>query len=604
MSGKFDVGAASGQWLERWRAGWTGADSAVGTAGAGRRRKTPPVRLLSGVWAHAAARAEQGLELTAWEKSILAPLQDVLGVEHVAAMGRVYREERAKGAIPSLPEVLASRPLDQGFDLPEYHKALGELLPVILAQPNVSIQDVSALVSGKVVDPPEFTAALAEYGFGVTGFSGPDTTPEEASRTTFGVRPTGSYRTRMEWVEFECIEAVGDQGGGKDEIYWTAASNAHGYHHTTRTRETGSVKSGHVYPIHGDQETGSMAFFDATLNEENGCLSFLITLWEADDSGAEWYTELGKALNQIVDTMQLSADFAGLFPGTDLYGAIYEGLSFLAEIWEHLRNKDDLVLSRGIALSLGDLSLLEYSWNGKMTVDFDATSSGMGHFSLTTQKTGDSIPVFDGGRPVEPNWPGLRGTDFVADLDAACNVPGSPDDVYLFKGDRYLRYNTADEKIVSGPRPIAAGWPGLQGTDFTGRIGAAYTVPGSASDLYLFSGTQYVRYNVKREKIAFGPDSLSSAWPGLNELTYLFGLSAACPVPGHPTDVYLFQGSYYVRYNAVDNHPVGPVKTIADNWSDTNGTAFTLGVDAACAVPHSSTEVYLFTGPAYMKHKI
>ncbi|MFI9065571.1 hypothetical protein ACIGQE_27480 [Streptomyces sp. NPDC053429] len=76
--------------------------------------------------------------------------------------------------------------------------------------------------------------------------------------------------------------------------------------------------------------------FDTSLD---GCGAVLITLWERDQSDDEWYTELGQALNEVVKTMQLSADFSSLVPGLDLYGHLHTALSFLATIWEAMRNK-------------------------------------------------------------------------------------------------------------------------------------------------------------------------------------------------------------------------------------------------------------------------
>ncbi|MCT9004642.1 hypothetical protein [Streptomyces rhizosphaerihabitans] len=214
--------------MDRWKSLLSGQDS-KGARGAALRR-SGPVNLLTGVWLHAAARAEQGLELTGLERSILEPLQRVLGEGEVSAVGRLYREQRGEEglAVALVPQAVTSRSLQQGYGLEEYRAALTELLPQIMAMPNMAVVDRDRLAAGEGIDTPEFTAALAEYGYGVTGFTGAG--DDEASD-----QAVAPFRARLEWGGFHCYEAAGDQGGGRDEIYWTCASNATDYQHTTRT---------------------------------------------------------------------------------------------------------------------------------------------------------------------------------------------------------------------------------------------------------------------------------------------------------------------------------------------------------------------------------
>lgn len=75
-----------------------------------------------------------------------------------------------------------------------------------------------------------------------------------------------------------------------------------------------------------------------------------------------------------------------------------------------------------------------------------------------------------------------------------------------------MRYHVGDEKIASGPKSLADGWPGLKGTTFAPGISAACSVPGKPTSLYLFKGDQYVLYSVRDEKITDGPKSLASVW--------------------------------------------------------------------------------------------
>ncbi|MFG2911462.1 RICIN domain-containing protein [Kitasatospora sp. NPDC048298] len=118
--------------------------------------------------------------------------------------------------------------------------------------------------------------------------------------------------------------------------------------------------------------------------------------------------------------------------------------------------------------------------------------------------TSPEAAVGDPGR-IEPGWPGLAGTAFTAGVDAAANKPGTAGEVYLFRGDAFLVYDTARQSVTAGPAPIVEGWPGLQGTDFTSGLSAALAVPGSTGDIFLIKGGSLVRLP------AAGPVAASSA---------------------------------------------------------------------------------------------
>jgi hypothetical protein len=66
-------------------------------AKAQRLYKQGPVNLMTGVLLHAAARADQGLELTELERSALSPLERVLGTEFLRSLGRIYHQQLSGG---------------------------------------------------------------------------------------------------------------------------------------------------------------------------------------------------------------------------------------------------------------------------------------------------------------------------------------------------------------------------------------------------------------------------------------------------------------------------------------------------------------------------
>ena len=217
----------------------------------------------------------------------------------------------------------------------------------------------------------------------------------------------------------------------------------------------------------------------------------------------------------------------------------------------------------------------------------------------------DAAAAEPAGKTIEAGWSALSGTVFVDTVSAACRVPGSSSDLYLFRGDQYLRYRIATpESVVSGPKSIATGWPGLVGTRFTSGINSACVVPGSSTDLYLFHGKEYCRYNAVTDKMVTSPRAISTGWPKLVGTRFVHGVDAVCDVPGSATDVYLFAGDEYVLYKAVggDQLVAGPAAATA-KWTGLKDP-FTGFFDSACPVPGSSTDIYLFKGNRYLRHKI
>ncbi|MFJ7147543.1 hypothetical protein ACIQVT_04965 [Streptomyces sp. NPDC100445] len=196
-------------------------------------------------------------------------------------------------------------------------------------------------------------------------------------------------------------------------------------------------------------------------------------------------------------------------------------------------------------------------------------------------------------------WPALKGTTFASGIDAACGVPDSGTDLYLFKGNQYLRYRVTEEKITSGPKSLAEGWSGLKGTAFTSGIDAACGVPDNSTDLYLFKGDQYLRYHVGNEEITSGPQSLADGWSGLKGTAFTSGVSAACSVPGQPTDLYLFKGAHYLCYRVTDEKVISEPDSLAAVWG-VDGV-FSGGVDDACRVPGNAGDLYFFKGDQYVR---
>jgi hypothetical protein len=164
--------------------------------------------------------------------------------------------------------------------------------------------------------------------------------------------------------------------------------------------------------------------------------------------------------------------------------------------------------------------------------------------------------------PIEGNWWGLWSTG-----GRGIMWPGDAY-VYFFRDSEYMRFNIQANHVDIGyPRRIVDYWPGfsLRRVD-SGLVwpnGKAYFIGqyGSA-----FGGeTGYTRYNIVDDREDQGPQPLLPNWRNLN-IPPGATISAATVWPGNEV-AYLFSGTQYWRYDIVNDitdkeYP----KPIAGNW--------------------------------------
>jgi hypothetical protein len=103
-------------------------------------------------------------------------------------------------------------------------------------------------------------------------------------------------------------------------------------------------------------------------------------------------------------------------------------------------------------------------------------------------------------------------------MDAVLPVQGVADEVYFFHGLEVLcikfQPKTGGDTIVEGPIKILDKWKSLAGMTVD-RVGVAVAVPGVPNEAYLFSGPNYVKLDVVKDKIIYGPAPIVKEWPGL-----------------------------------------------------------------------------------------
>ncbi|QNE74486.1 hemopexin repeat-containing protein [Streptomyces finlayi] len=565
-----------------------------------RQKGSRAQNLLGGVMLRAAERQEAGRELTELEGRLLGVLRAAVPQEEVAAFGRAWREATGKNTVDWLPATFTARSADTGYAMADLVADLAAAGPEILAQPNVHVVNVADLTAeGGSLDSEEFLAALAEYGSGATVVTGPEL-------------PSGKdvapLRANLALDLFHCIRSTGDTFfGPDDEIYWVAASGADD--HSTKTYSS---------PEFGSLEDNTWKSFDANATIFSGTVhQTLITdieCWERD--GGDIWKDLREGLADVAETCaEACADIQehGESQEASLAAVVAIVSALLGLLLELFTNDDDLIQDRSLAFTRPALTELALRPDAR---DYWNFSGSNGHYRLYIRcHLPETALVM---KSIEEGWPGLVGTSFTGGIDAAVKKPGHPSDVYLFRGAEYLRYDAHGEKIVIGPKSLATGWPGLAGTAFAQGIDAATQIPGysvqqpqPSPDLYLFRGNQYVRYVTATEKITVGPKPIATGWPGLADTAFADKIDAAAPVPGGAPHLYLFTGDQYVRYDTTQEKIVAGPKPIAEGWPGLAGSDYAGGIHAACSVPDGSserpyhyTDIYLFLGQDYTRYSI
>jgi hypothetical protein len=191
-------------------------------------------------------------------------------------------------------------------------------------------------------------------------------------------------------------------------------------------------------------------------------------------------------------------------------------------------------------------------------------------------------------------------------MRACVPVAGSPGEAYFWHGNKYAKVSVAEDRITFGPESVTEHWKTFAQAGFT-SIDAAVEIPDEENQLYVFSGTQYIRIQYvpssSEEAIIFGPYEIADQWNSLVEAGF-DTIDAILPVPGYKEEAYFFSGNQYVRIKfhagSFDDEIVyGPAKII-DQWKTLDMAGFDT-VDAAIAVPGHERQAYFFSGGQYVR---
>jgi hypothetical protein len=341
----------------------SGARSSTETRLSRRLRMNRTRNLLFGVALHAAARQAAGKPLTDLEQRLLGRMSKVIPPEEFPALGERYAAARARGAISLFPEPIAGLSLEQGYSDADLRAALPALGRELMAQPNFSEVDLSKLGAGDSLDTEAFSAALAEYGCGMTLVTGAPL--DEAARAA-------PLNVKVRMASFKCERSSGDgMFNSKDEIYWgiSAGSDTEAQR-SSNTREYGSIEDG----SHPSFDSGTY-LFSGTVQQHMGCE---IQCWEADDSNGSFYSSLRSALADFAENA-VEQTQAMLDQGQDAERAGWVALmGFAASLLDALlglvTNDDDLVCERTIGFDRA--ALHAFSNRGEDWWIFDGGGGG------------------------------------------------------------------------------------------------------------------------------------------------------------------------------------------------------------------------------------
>ncbi len=193
------------------------------------------------------------------------------------------------------------------------------------------------------------------------------------------------------------------------------------------------------------------------------------------------------------------------------------------------------------------------------------------------------------------NWPGLASTGFDKDIEVVLDR-GNGQVYFLRRGD-YVRFDLKANKVDDGPRPIAGHWPGLDDQS----IDAAFTYTGTGK-AYFFRGSQYLRFDLGAFKVVDGyPKPIAGAWAGLEKGGFDRGVDTALDMGNGK--VYFFRGRHCTRFDMkADKVDDGFPKLIADEWPGLEKGGFDRDVRAA--IKWGKDKVYFFRGREYVRYDL
>ncbi|MFF5488723.1 hypothetical protein [Streptomyces virginiae] len=476
--------------LERVRALLSGSRS---QARAGRALAQGSVygNVLIGAMLHGADRVRQGRTPTDLERMMLDVLKTLAPDAEARQWGRVYRESLAQGQATVVPQSITGLSVDQGYAMEDLRRDLPQIASEAAACPNAQIVDPYAAATQQP-ESAAFLEAMRQTGFAVTAYSksspsgaaaagdtggGPAQAPAEPAAPageagTVAPAAAPAFRVALELESFYVHREVGDQWASNDEIYWTAsASSGPKTGRTFHSMEFQNVDKGKTFNFPTDNKT----LFDSTFT---GLLGTVITAWEADQSNAEWFDNLQKALSDALSQLDLAMTvegFVGVLP--TWFGAAFEIAKIFVFIFEAFRNYDDLTCTRFIGMDQQDLAVISY--HGGTSWHFN----GEGHHELKVKYSGGKIPF-----PVGTVEYAVRAGDTWSAPIALDWQSTQPPALAAYNGRLYALFVRASDNGVMWSRLEGTAWTTPQRIGGDGTLFSPALAPGHGKLYYVHVG--------------------------------------------------------------------------------------------------------------------
>ncbi|MFF3860049.1 hypothetical protein [Streptomyces sp. NPDC002209] len=414
--------------------------------------------LLLGVALHGADRKRNRHTLTSLERLLVDALGTIMEETELKEWGLAYREtvQEAPAGTLIVPRVITELHESEGFSTTDLKRVLPQLSAEVAKAPNVNLLTVEDLAAGRQ-EEQEFLEGMQACGFAVTGVA---RYPAAAGEGEDEEAPA-SWRVRLEMEKFYVERAVGDQGGGRDEIYFTASSSAGGGDGQTFTsQEFGAVKKGDTRTFNADNKV--------FLDEDAGPAGLTVTsiqVWEADQSDSRWYDALQKSLNRAVEEIDrlLNNPVGIIIDPTPLPVTIaYEVAKVFIALMDTLRNHDDLSCTRSFVLTRDDMAMLGHQGGVEWNFNDD------GWHRLTVRYTG-ARPVYPTGAVEIISRPQGATPDDAGEWDAPIPLGwktvatpalavyhGELHTLFPRAGDNQLVWSRYDGTAWSTPQPIGS----------------------------------------------------------------------------------------------------------------------------------------------------
>ncbi|KAF8810765.1 Hemopexin [Phlegmacium glaucopus] len=192
---------------------------------------------------------------------------------------------------------------------------------------------------------------------------------------------------------------------------------------------------------------------------------------------------------------------------------------------------------------------------------------------FTPGKVDDTIMI--GPKPIINEWPALRKAGF-SRIDAVVPSSNGGGETYFFSGTQYALVkvvpSTTDDRLINGPKSIATAWPSLRQAGFD-TVDAAFLSPHYKNEIYFFSGTKYALIKVipytTDDKLIYGPKTIAAGWPSLRKAGFNT-VDAVLPIPNGNGMTYFFSGSQYVLVKVIphttDDVLINGPKSVATKW--------------------------------------